>query len=251
MLSGESLDKFREVTAAQKAALEAADALWVRPPQLFIDLWNTVCKLNTFLTIGKYNETTGFFELHHLKDITYEQALYSFIYTYGINGTPRFNTEGCRARVILPTKPFYGTMPMSIERYGNSSTVEVISAWQCSSLAANKIESMFEGMTSLTHIYGFMYIGVYANTKNTFRNCKNLEYVNFGYMRANIDFSDCPNINADTIKSLTVKNNGIPETGIVITVHPDVYAKLTDETNTEWHQFLLVGADKNIQFATS
>lgn len=37
---------------------------------------------------------------------------------------------------------------------------------------------------------------------------------------------------------------------ITITVHPSVYAKLTDETNTEWHQVLLDAAEKNITFAT-
>ena len=39
--------------------------------------------------------------------------------------------------------------------------------------------------------------------------------------------------------------------GATITVHPDVYAKLTDETNTEWHALLALAAEKNITFATN
>ena len=36
-----------------------------------------------------------------------------------------------------------------------------------------------------------------------------------------------------------------------VSVHPDVYSKLTDEANTEWYQILLDAAEKNIQFATT
>ena len=38
---------------------------------------------------------------------------------------------------------------------------------------------------------------------------------------------------------------------ITITVHPDVYAKLTDESNAEWHKVLLDAAGKQITFVTT
>lgn len=41
------------------------------------------------------------------------------------------------------------------------------------------------------------------------------------------------------------------ENVITITVHPSVYSKLTDESNTEWHKVLLDAAEKNITFATT
>ena len=37
---------------------------------------------------------------------------------------------------------------------------------------------------------------------------------------------------------------------MTITVHPDVYAKLTDESNTEWHNVLMDAMAKNISIAT-
>ena len=36
-----------------------------------------------------------------------------------------------------------------------------------------------------------------------------------------------------------------------VTVHPTVYAKLTDTTNTQWHKVLTDALAKNITFATT
>lgn len=66
----ENISDYKEVTASERAAIEAADAKWERPPQSFIDRWTA--------EVGKwgcYNEATGYFELNGLRDITYEQAL--------------------------------------------------------------------------------------------------------------------------------------------------------------------------------
>ena len=38
---------------------------------------------------------------------------------------------------------------------------------------------------------------------------------------------------------------------VTITVHADVYAKLTDESNTDWHALMTSAAAKNITFATT
>ncbi len=46
-------------------------------------------------------------------------------------------------------------------------------------------------------------------------------------------------------------NNALNSSAITVTVHPDVYAKLTDESNTEWHALLAQAAEKNITFATT
>lgn len=44
--------------------------------------------------------------------------------------------------------------------------------------------------------------------------------------------------------------NAANTSAITITVHPDVYAKLTDESNAEWYAVLTAAAAKNITFAT-
>lgn len=40
------------------------------------------------------------------------------------------------------------------------------------------------------------------------------------------------------------------DTEVAITVHPDVYTKLTDEANEEWHALIDAAEAKNIVFAT-
>ncbi|MDE6345371.1 MAG: hypothetical protein K2L55_01710, partial [Muribaculaceae bacterium] len=80
LLPSDSIDNYKEVTAAQRSVLEAADAKWVRPPQAFIDQWNAACS-NRFVnssyykSYGRYNEATGFFVLNGITDISYAEAV--------------------------------------------------------------------------------------------------------------------------------------------------------------------------------
>ena len=79
LTESESIEDFREVTASEKAALEAADTAWVRPPQEFIDRWNHRGRVpvvgGEFKKVGQFNESTGFFELNEFTDIDYSEAL--------------------------------------------------------------------------------------------------------------------------------------------------------------------------------
>ena len=68
------------------------------------------------------------------------------------------------------------------------------------------------------------------------------------HITANVDFRYAKNISLATLQYAVA--NAANTSAITITVHPDTYAKLTDETNTEWYQVLLDAADKNITFAT-
>lgn len=38
---------------------------------------------------------------------------------------------------------------------------------------------------------------------------------------------------------------------ITVTVHADVYAKIQDESNTDWHALLALAQEKQITFATA
>lgn len=88
LASGESADDFREVTADERAKMEAGRDAWVRPPQELIERWNALCKIAHYNGLdasgniirkvaGRYNEATGFFELYGtLFDITADEALW-------------------------------------------------------------------------------------------------------------------------------------------------------------------------------
>lgn len=75
-----------------------------------------------------------------------------------------------------------------------------------------------------------------------------LEYLLLKELRSDLPLNNCKNLERVCFEYII--KNASNTTAITITVHPDVYAKLTDENNTEWHQILLDGAVKNITFAT-
>lgn len=88
---------------------------------------------------------------------------------------------------------------------------------------------------------------------NWFVGAVNLEEVDIYRLAYSIDLRGCSKLNLQSFQTMIVKANSDADSGIhprIITVHPDVYARLTDESNTEWCQVLLDAADKNITFAT-
>ena len=63
-----------------------------------------------------------------------------------------------------------------------------------------------------------------------------------------INLSNQPRISKESFTQIISKAKNTA--AITVTVHPDVYAKLTDAGNAEWHKVLTDAADKNITFAT-
>lgn len=65
-----------------------------------------------------------------------------------------------------------------------------------------------------------------------------------------INLKDSPNLTLECLQkipSAAIKSSATA----TVTVHPTVYAKLTDTTNTQWHKVLTDALAKNITFATT
>lgn len=87
-------------------------------------------------------------------------------------------------------------------------------------------------------------VGAIAN----FQECKNLEEIRIRNLKTDINFSSSPKL---SLASLQYIVDNASNTGpVTVTVHPDVYAKLTDEANAEWHVLTALASEKNITFAT-
>lgn len=85
-------------------------------------------------------------------------------------------------------------------------------------------------------------------TDNAFFGCESLEELTItGTQSKNVNLQWSPLISMASLNSIIQHANA----AIVITVHPIVYAKLTDETNTEWNGVLSAAEAKNITFATT
>ena len=60
----------------------------------------------------------------------------------------------------------------------------------------------------------------------------------------------CPLLSRESL-NYTVENfTGSEEFTFTLIVHPDVYAKITDESNAEWHALLEAASERNMTFAT-
>lgn len=207
---------------------------------VFIDLWNKAA-----YRFGKYNETTGYFELNGLTDITYEEALETYV-TY--NGEARANYDHLapqpiwvrhHIRTLLPINTWIDVI--SCERLASYSDIEVIRFYEsrgdrvavkCGNMnmvpGCSKLRSLLCGS-------GLQILSPYS-----FNGCSALETAEIAPGNYNLSFAESPLLSAYSLQFMVSKaNNTSP---ITITLHPDAFARLTDE-------ILEQAAAKNITFA--
>ncbi len=230
--------------------LGAYDATGAWVPQAFIDRWNIV-----FSQYGIFNISTRFFELNDITDIGYGEALKilelyishittgSILYYYHSIADVRtllvhtiswsaINAGGC----------FRNNPKLKTLRFADASNDSK------RNILLSNARGMFELATSLEAIYGIIYFEhAKVDTANMFARCDSLKNVSI-VLQQSINLSHSRWLSLPSFKFMVA--NAINTSAITITVHADVYAKLTDETNTEWYQVLLDAADKNITFAT-
>lgn len=106
----------------------------------------------------------------------------------------------------------------------------------------------FSYNSKLRTVLGVIDLSIAQSTPHgMFYECYNLENICL-IVKDSLHLAYCPKLSLDSFKYIVT--NAVNTSAITISVHADVYAKLTDEANTDWHQVLLDAADKNITFAT-
>ena len=252
LLHGQSADDYKEVTPAERSDIEAKDAKWEEWPESTIAEWNTACGSD-----GGYNAKTGYGELNGLTDLTLSDARRILLF-----GRKPLQNYGYSAS-YLPFLLIRTNLPPlgqdTIKAYckflfGGQIDMEVACVhpgWRAS--YANYRVSMstdtsgvFGGCTKLRKILGRFTLD--ANGENIFYNCKALEELSLIITRS-VSLSQSPKLSFESVKYMV--EHALNTSPITITVHADVYAKLTDEANAEWHQLLTDAAAKNITFATT
>ena len=100
-----------------------------------------------------------------------------------------------------------------------------------------------------------------ASPDSAFSNCNALEEVRVYKLRYNISFVSCSLLSLDSLRYMVA--NAANTSAITVTVHADVYAKLTGDTTNaaaaaltaeelaQWQQVLADAMAKNISFATT
>lgn len=268
LVPGETANDYIEVTVAKKEQLEAARAVWVRPPQSFIDNWNTACGV-----WGRYNEETGYFELNGILDITYEEALMIYFRTISFsesNGYRIRSVSGIRTNLPLQLSISEngGTTLQTFYRFcSENPDIEVLnfSDYKGSRISPRMSTDAFQqgvyivySCPKLKKILGNFSLYSGCPQMWPINICPELEYVKFSHFGQgrHLHLEMLPKLTAETFRDIHVY--GAVES--YIHVHADVYAKLTGDTTNaaaaalseaelaEWMALVPLAGEKNIVF---
>lgn len=248
LAEGKSADAWREVTPAQKAQIEAEDAARTRPPQAFIDRWNTRAG-----EYGCYNEATGFFELNGITDIGYEEALrIDAVSTWpACVAFGRLVAVLARDLKVRTVFPFYlkaqDTLQINFFAANNTS-IEVLRFVSDGTIVFTDFNFAFYFCIKLTRIEGAIKVNG-ANVASAFSYCLALQEVRLHSLKWDVNFASCASLSLASIDYLITNRAGT--NGITVTLHPTVYDKIMDEANEEWHALLDKAASKNITIASA
>lgn len=188
---------------------------------------------------AKYNETTGFYELNGLTDIT--EAEMRKIYRYA--GTPQVKASHAysQIRTNFPSPGFYNGSIYDGMFYASKIEVINLGYKQTQPPTILKPYVSLEGQNAfylcknLRIIYGRIEKYYTINDWNlTFGECAELEEVRIYRLGTSIKFSWSPNLSKESVLYMITNANppsGAAAGSIAITLHPTAYARLKDDAD--------------------
>ena len=238
LTANESIEDFKEVTSAQMNTIKNKDKEWKKPSEEFI----AECKAEDVV----YNYSTGYFELNGLVDITTEQM--RAIMPYLVLGRAGGSLTYKFIRTAIRTVTVYAegapvTKAMDMAFYASSVETIAFKVPRAGAMETQTITQPFRACASLHTIYGIIDV---RNTATGLIDlaplATKLKYINIKSLKTSITFQDCPLLSLESITYMV--ENAINTDPITITLHPDAYARLTDEIIT-------AATAKQINFATT
>lgn len=225
----------------------------------FIDLWNIACG-----TYGKYNLTTKLFELNGLTDLTYDDAVQTYngtalmrnsidlSYTRNvgtvIKGKYRTNLQSIFWRSTeIPISAYFSDMEViNIVPYNNDSgyvSTKILAT-------GSKLRVAFGGCPNLRKVIGVLNIELYSASALTGSyTMPLLQEIKISNLKYTTDFLEqAPKVDLPSFTHLVENSaNTMP---IIVKVHADIYAKLTDGANyPDWANLVTIAQANNITFA--
>lgn len=255
---GETVENFMEVTEAERDRLQGIRDAWVRPPQVFIDQWNTACGI-----WGRYNEETGYFELNGLTDITYEEALSIMAAGPLIDSlSPFAGGLFSKIRTNLPSvrASGFGYVHRLITLYTHifSANFEVVNlnpATQEEDLCVSNDHNIADYTFVSRKYIGALNLKLYNKSLNLTTQCGTYNKAFDGlvikelHTDAKIRASWGGNTREYDAEFLTkMVGYATNTTPITIQVEQWAYDRITDPDNAEWNSILTAAAEKNITF---
>lgn len=132
--------------------------------------------------------------------------------------------------------------------FANSNMQEIHICPAAYRVVFGKCNRAFANCKQLKEVVGIMVFEQGA-FDDTFANCSNLQNIQIKYARYNIRLADNPLLTLESFQYLV--ENATNTSAITVTVHADVYAKLTDPQQADWYAVNTAAQGKNISFATA
>lgn len=240
LTASEKISDFKEVTAAEKTTIENKDAAWEKPSEEFI----AQCKSADADIV--YNTETGYFEYNGLTDITTKQMRDILFSQWAIYNNRVQCPINIRTNVVpncIYTLYAGASDCVSLISTFAQSGLEVLKLWR-GTVQVSSISTAFTGCKKLKRIMGvldLLYVSTEFGVFDTFKGCIALEDVQMKNLKYNISFRNSPYLSLDSISYMVT--NAANTSPITITLHPDAYARLTDE-------LIAQATEKQITFAT-
>lgn len=223
-----------------------SEAIQAAKLALFVNLWNAA-----WAEEGKYDPQNAPDSQHPFMGnglwFTFAEALHiydSWLKVGKSDMKGAYAAANASDRTVIPPVQSYNALDMS-DCFNGSIRLEVFVTRMC---VIGRLFNTFKGCTKLTtvkiHTLKFA-----TSVENCFAGCSSLTTVELSKLCISISFADSPLLSLSSMQYLV--SNAANTSAITVTVHPTVYAKLTDESNTEWNAVLTAAEAKNINFATT
>lgn len=262
----EALRKVPQSLTPEEQA-QVKDNLGISKMELFCDMFNAAAGTDGYACIvdGEFD-----CKLNKLQ-LTYEEALdvyldgtFDSLASAGKRFIHRTNLPITAAHSQSTIEQSFASdnFVMDVE-VANLSTLNAIAFF--SAYPINIYHKPF-GYAKLKKIIGVIDFHFANNKINWFVGAVNLEEVNIHRLAYSIDLSSCGKLNLHSFQTMITRANSDADSKIhprVITVHPDVYAKLTGDTTNaaaaalteeelaQWMQIVTDAAAKKITFITT
>lgn len=223
--------------------------------RLFDDMW--LKAVGSYGSIDHTHKEDGVSKPYYLNELwfTYDEAVAVYVSWHkGVH-----QNEAMSKFAVRTNMPFHTEWDSLMDRYAQANkTVEVLHLPMV--LIGNHCFNAFYNCTNLRKVYGLSHLHTNIDS-SIFYGCSKLEYVGITNLKSSLNLMCSPLLCAESLRFIVTK--AANTSAITITVHADVYAKLTGDTTNEaaaaltpeelaqWQQVLTDAAAKNIIFATA
>lgn len=247
----EDISDYREVTAAERTALEQADAALqsygipdaaylARVQKVFGMKWEK-SPWGYYENYAKYDFDSGLFQFGSLKDIS--KVDMDIALSAAAEMHKSSHVAGC---LRIPGLRF-AVVPFASQKgymFQYSDVEEVLLQGNHNNYPSFYELDWFRGASKLKVIEGIIVARDFrANEVISFDGCNALEEVRIITLNCNVNFGSSPNLSLSTINYI-LSNLGSRAAGKTITLHPTAYVRVTDE-------LFALAAEKNITIAST